>query len=161
MDSSSPGCSVGGILQARTLEWVAIPFSRGSSQGSNSHLLHCRWILYHLSQLIVCGPHISRRSLWWETIGCLQKWGCWEEDWGESSSVGFSPGAPVEREAQSSGRLHVTHGLRGQDRVNQVAQGFIIATHPLSTCPRIWSTCDKGYITCRLQFFIGFCRRLS
>ena len=31
-DCSPPGCSVCGILQARTLEWVAIPFSRGSSQ---------------------------------------------------------------------------------------------------------------------------------
>ena len=28
----SPGSSVHGILQARILEWVAIPFSRGSSQ---------------------------------------------------------------------------------------------------------------------------------
>ena len=26
------GCAVHGILQARTLEWVAFPFSRGSSQ---------------------------------------------------------------------------------------------------------------------------------
>ena len=32
MDSSPPGSSVHGILQARILEWVAIPFSRGSSQ---------------------------------------------------------------------------------------------------------------------------------
>ena len=32
MDSSPPGSSVCGILQARTLEWVAILFSRGSSQ---------------------------------------------------------------------------------------------------------------------------------
>ena len=32
MDYSSPGSSVNGILQARVLEWVAIPFSRGSSQ---------------------------------------------------------------------------------------------------------------------------------
>ena len=31
MDSSPPG-SVHGILQARILEWVAISFSRGSSQ---------------------------------------------------------------------------------------------------------------------------------
>ena len=30
-DCSLPGCSVPGILQARILEWVAIPFSRGSS----------------------------------------------------------------------------------------------------------------------------------
>ena len=32
MDCSSPGSSVHGILQARILEWVAIPFSRTSSQ---------------------------------------------------------------------------------------------------------------------------------
>ena len=32
MDYSPPGSSVHGILQARILEWVAIPFSRGSSQ---------------------------------------------------------------------------------------------------------------------------------
>ena len=30
MDCSSPGSSIHGILQARTLEWVAIPFSRSS-----------------------------------------------------------------------------------------------------------------------------------
>ena len=32
MDYSRPGSSVHGIIQARILEWVAIPFSRGSSQ---------------------------------------------------------------------------------------------------------------------------------
>ena len=32
MDCSLPGSSVHGILQARILEWVAISFSRGSSQ---------------------------------------------------------------------------------------------------------------------------------
>ena len=32
MDYSSPGSSVHGIFQARTLEWVVVPFSRGSFQ---------------------------------------------------------------------------------------------------------------------------------
>ena len=32
LDCSPPGSSVHGILQPGTLEWVAIPFSRGSSQ---------------------------------------------------------------------------------------------------------------------------------
>ena len=91
MDCSLPGFSVHGILQARILEWVAVPFSSGSSQprgwtqvsriaggffadwasrkpkntavgscsllqgifptqGSNPGLLHCRRILYCLSQ---------------------------------------------------------------------------------------------------------------
>ena len=35
MDCSLPGSSVHGIFQARILEWVAISFSRGSSQPSD------------------------------------------------------------------------------------------------------------------------------
>ena len=47
-DYSLPGSSVHGILQARRLEWIPMPSSRGSSQiqGSNLCLLHCRWTLY-------------------------------------------------------------------------------------------------------------------
>ena len=32
MDHSPPGSSVLGIVQARILEWISIPFSRGSFQ---------------------------------------------------------------------------------------------------------------------------------
>ena len=35
MDYSLPGSSIHGVLQARILEWVAIPFSRGSSRPRN------------------------------------------------------------------------------------------------------------------------------
>ena len=51
MDCDPPGSSVHGLLQARILEWVAIPFSRGISltQGSKLHLLRYRQILYCLS----------------------------------------------------------------------------------------------------------------
>ena len=38
MDCSTPGSSVHGILQARIQEWVAIPFSRGSSRPSDRTL---------------------------------------------------------------------------------------------------------------------------
>ena len=38
MDYSSPGSSVHGILQARILEWVAVPSSRGSSSLRNPTL---------------------------------------------------------------------------------------------------------------------------
>ena len=41
MDCSLPGSSVHQILQARIMEWVAMPSSRGSStQGLNPGLLH-------------------------------------------------------------------------------------------------------------------------
>ena len=44
MDCNPPGSSVHGTLQARILEWVAMFSSRGSSQGSNPHLLRLlRW----------------------------------------------------------------------------------------------------------------------
>ena len=53
MDCSPPGFSVHGILQARTLEWVAVPSSRGSSwfrdQTQVSCIYYiCRQVLYHL-----------------------------------------------------------------------------------------------------------------
>ena len=51
-DSSLPASSVHRILQARILEWVAVPFSRGSSWPSNRTQILCinctgRLILYH------------------------------------------------------------------------------------------------------------------
>ena len=51
MDCSPPGSSVHGILQARILEWVSMPSSRGLflTQGSKPGLPQCRQILYHLS----------------------------------------------------------------------------------------------------------------
>ena len=54
------------ILQARILEWVVMPSSRGPSQpkGSNPDLPHCRWILYHLNY---------QRRLW-ATLGIVYWW---------------------------------------------------------------------------------------
>ena len=51
MDYSPPGSSVHGILQARTLEWVAMPSSRGSSDPriKPRSQVSCigRWVLYY------------------------------------------------------------------------------------------------------------------
>jgi len=41
MDYSPPGSSVHGISQARTLEWVAISFSRVSSQPRYQTYISC------------------------------------------------------------------------------------------------------------------------
>ena len=40
-DCSPPGSSVCGILHARMLEWVAIPFSRGSSRPRDQTRVSC------------------------------------------------------------------------------------------------------------------------
>ena len=51
MDCSPSGSSVHRISQARILEWVAISFSRGSSQPKDLTQVSCigRQILYHVS----------------------------------------------------------------------------------------------------------------
>ena len=41
MDCSPPGSSVHGILQARILEWVAIPFARGSCWSRDQNQISC------------------------------------------------------------------------------------------------------------------------
>ena len=41
MDCTPPGSSVHGILQARILKWVAIPFSRGSPQPRGQAQVSC------------------------------------------------------------------------------------------------------------------------
>ena len=56
MDWSPPGSSVHGILQASILEWVAMPFSRGSSRArEQTHVSYisctARQVLYHYSHL--------------------------------------------------------------------------------------------------------------
>ena len=59
MDWNLPGSSVLGTLQARTLKWVAMPSSRGSSpMGSNLCLLHLlHWQVDSLPcSLIRCFP---------------------------------------------------------------------------------------------------------
>ena len=55
-DCSPPGSSVREILQSRILEWVAMPFSRGSSRPRDwscvSYVSRMgRWVLYHYHHL--------------------------------------------------------------------------------------------------------------
>ena len=63
IDCSPPGSSVHGNFQTRILEWVAISFSRGSSQPSNQTQVSCigQQILHH------CIPLKTRHQglSWW------------------------------------------------------------------------------------------------
>ena len=71
VDHSLPGFSVHGILQARILEWVAISFSRGSSQPRDWTRVSCigRCVLYQLHHL---GSWDRNQMLFRE---CLRKTG--------------------------------------------------------------------------------------
>ena len=57
MDCSPPVSSIHGIFQARILEWVAMPFSRASSQPRDQTCISCigRQILYHCVTWVIQG----------------------------------------------------------------------------------------------------------
>ena len=71
-DCGPPGSSVRGILQARTVEWVAISFSREIvlTQGLNPSFPYYRQILYHLRSL---GQKDPQRRKWQPTPVFLPK----------------------------------------------------------------------------------------
>ena len=53
INCSTEGSSVHGIVQARILEWVAMPFSSGSSPPRDR--THCRQVLYRRATAESCG----------------------------------------------------------------------------------------------------------
>ena len=85
MDCSPPGSSVHGILQARILEGVATPSSRGSSWPRYQIPVSCgscigRWVLYHSL------AHLGSPQMWsqplFKGIKSLEKWTWeWLEKW--------------------------------------------------------------------------------
>ena len=58
MDCSPPGFSVHGIFQAWILEWVAISFSRGSSQPREDLVLPILSTLSQKNAHLLCKQHI-------------------------------------------------------------------------------------------------------
>ena len=63
MDCGSPGSSVQGILQARTLEGVAIPFSRGSSwPGDQTQVSYITGRLFTIWATREARPPCSKKS---------------------------------------------------------------------------------------------------
>ena len=65
-DCSSPGSSIHGILQARILEWVAIPFSRGSSQPRDWNRVSCiagKFFTIWTTSLFFIGMHFLSKEL--------------------------------------------------------------------------------------------------
>ena len=88
MGYSPPGTSIHGVFQARILEWVAIPFSRGSSQSRDqTHVssIFCigKQILYHWAIQEVPNTSLSfpiqPRSLLhgWAEMSFLKKQRSW------------------------------------------------------------------------------------
>ena len=74
VDCSPPGSSVHGLLQARILEWVGIPFSRGSSWLRDGIQVSCiagrvftLWVTREALSLL---SHTQIAELWVKMNGC-------------------------------------------------------------------------------------------
>ena len=110
--------TVHGTLQARILEWVAFPFSKGSSQlrNQNPGLPHCRRILYQLSHK--GSPRIlewvdypfsrgSSRSRNRTQVSCIA--GRFFTNWAIREAPAWGIHRPKERSLTSMGKgLHVS-----------------------------------------------------
>ena len=85
VDCSLPGSSVHGILQAKILEWVAIPFSRGPSWPRNWTWVSCiagRFFIPESpekpKEMLALGYLIllkhTMKLQWWVSICCGNRW---------------------------------------------------------------------------------------
>ena len=68
-DCGPPGSSVRGILHATILEWIAIPFSRGSSQSRNRTWVSC--IAGRFFSVWATGKIPRKLWRWWK---CMISW---------------------------------------------------------------------------------------
>ena len=109
MDWSLTGSSVHGILQARILEWVAIPFSRRSSQPRNlAGLLNCRQVFYQLSYPAM--PETCVRSL-----GQIPELG---------RSLGERNDYPLQHSGLESSVNCTVHGVAESDMTERLSLSF-------------------------------------
>ena len=115
MDCSPPGSSVHGILQARILEWVAISFSRGSSQPGDWTQISCiagrcfnLWATREAHQQIKDAANSSDMSQS-ESLGFTRKWEV-KDEWSQG----------VKEESEEGGMFQKTmrKGINDKGGVN-------------------------------------------
>ena len=96
MDCSLPDSSVHGILHTRILEWVAIPFSRGSSQPGDRTRVSC-----------IAGRFFTVWATKWSSQGCAPHPGGTGEEmpgpWGRGHTRGIPYVAAAWHQRQREG----------------------------------------------------------
>ena len=115
MGCNLPESSLHGTSQARILEWVTIPFSRGSSRPRDQTCVSCigRWILYHwvtredhkevwkVKLLICVWPFATSWTVAWQALPSMgfSRPEYWSElpfpSPGDLPKPGIKPGSPV------------------------------------------------------------------
>ena len=109
MDCSPPGSSARGILQARTLEWVAVSSSRGSSLPRNRTHVYC------ISQIsrIAGGFFATRTSQYpkkkkykfFKKLQCVPLM-CCRHSWGQKTVLNLESRGPSHGQVQQSDEPH-------------------------------------------------------
>ena len=105
MDCSPPGSSVHGIFQARTLEWVVMPFSRGSSRPRDWTQVSCI---------------VGRRFTVWATrkvpnwlLGTFKR-GARRRPWGGARCKGYLGGRRPRLWRAALNTIRATRGAHGR-----------------------------------------------
>ena len=144
MDCRLSGSSIHGVLKAIILEWVAIPFS----QGSNLHLLHCRWILYHWA---------TREALSAKDLGSIPGLGTkipQAMQWGQKKKTKKTIEREGERERRGSGKVLWAVGIAcvkdlNPDRGSHIGNSLESRTMSLFMAVSRWS-----HMPCHLHLLL-------
>ena len=118
VDCSLPGSFAHGILQARILEWVAVPFSRESSQPRNRTQVSC-----------IAGRFFTS-WVTWEAQGSHLRWN-YSPFWEVGATEGYNSFAFAvlwTLEVRSSGTIPSASYLGFQ----KIAKGFVPSPHILT-----------------------------
>ena len=135
MDYSLPGSSVHAILQARILEWVAVSFSRGSSQPRDQTCVSC--ISWHWQVILYCWATRDAQSNYTPKKITLKK---------EVNMQCFQASFLSFFLFVLAVELLVTLRLSWNAHIGQISAGSRLVVTPdfMSSFPRIWSLQDSA-----------------
>ena len=131
-DCSPPGSSVHGILQASILEWVAISFSRGSSQSKNRTQVSCIVGRFFTNWATREAPRIGRehipfsfkdKAVRWKRV-LFWTWRVWGTTPATSSGICSAPESFFFLETALTSRIYIVW-LHFPSHFQQLTRGDI------------------------------------
>ena len=152
MDHSLPGSSIHGIFQARILEWVAISFSRRSSQPGDwtqvSHIVG-RCFTVWATRKVECNSHLKGPAVF-----CCERGGSLGLCRGLlSREDGWTQAALTQWEACYNSGMNRCCGSKGEGMKNQLIQ--MRAVKQWGSYPR---GCHEGGLRCGKKSKTSFSR---
>ena len=160
MDCSPPGSSVYGIPQARILEWVAIPFSRGSSPPRDGTWVSCVigrfFTIWATRDSVVKNPPANARAWVWSlnqedplaegmaTHSSILAWGM---SWTEGL-VGYS----ISDNKRVGNNLEAKQEQKNQSP-NKAGKRFFLDLCPCLLSERSWELSFKAWLLPSLQYY--------